>query len=214
MAEDLLPPNASEEERALSTSISRAADVPVVAGDMWNPLTAPEATLPWLAWAFSVDRWNPAWPVSVKRATIARAASVHRQKGTLAGVRRALEGLGVSAEVVEWWQETPKGAPYTFTLTALANENLGADSVLLTQEGHQSIVDAVTAAKNLRSHFTLRMGGLFGAGVALASGAMAFNRLDAKGAFKAFSSSVSPLVLAGATHAAPRLKARGTAQTK
>ncbi|MBG8794166.1 phage tail protein I [Salmonella enterica subsp. enterica] len=32
---------------------------------MWNPATCPIRFLPYLAWAFSVDRWDESWTESV-----------------------------------------------------------------------------------------------------------------------------------------------------
>ena len=47
---------------------------------------------PWLAWALSVDTWDSNWSTEVKRAFIAESLAVHRQKCTLAAIRRVLNG--------------------------------------------------------------------------------------------------------------------------
>lgn len=88
----LLPPNRTPWEKALS--LTSAARRPLPAGivrDAINPWTAPEHLLPWLAWSWSIDLWNDGWTVERKRRVIARAARLHRLKGTEAGLRELLE---------------------------------------------------------------------------------------------------------------------------
>ena len=62
MAARLLPGNASELERLAAEALAQIERVPVPIRDLWNPDTCPVALLPYLAWAFSVDRWSQAWP--------------------------------------------------------------------------------------------------------------------------------------------------------
>lgn len=90
----LLPPNATPQERALDLATARVGNVPVMARDMWNPQTCPEALLPWLAWALAVDEWDGNWPVATKRAVIAASAAIHRKKGTPASIKAALAAAG------------------------------------------------------------------------------------------------------------------------
>ncbi len=91
---DLLPPNSTPAERAISNAMARAWDVPTPAGLMWDPANIPAAYLPWLAWAVSVDNWDPDWPEEQKRAAIAGSAAWHRIKGTRPAVVTALAELG------------------------------------------------------------------------------------------------------------------------
>lgn len=98
----LLPHNATATERAIEAASDRPIAVPV--GDLWNPDTCPSALLPWLAWALSVDEWDPDWSDEAKRATIAASLEIHRRKGTVWAMRRALDvaGLG-NADIQEGW---------------------------------------------------------------------------------------------------------------
>lgn len=64
----------------------------------------PVHLLPYLAWAFSVDRWDRNWPEETKRQVIRDAWLIHRHKGTISALRRAVEPLGYLIEVKEWWQ--------------------------------------------------------------------------------------------------------------
>lgn len=55
-----------------------------------DPRAAPEAALPWLA-SFMGLSLDPGWPVMRRRRAIAAAASIQKQRGTLAGVMRAID---------------------------------------------------------------------------------------------------------------------------
>jgi phage tail P2-like protein len=106
---DLLPPNATPQERALSLATGRDVGVPIK--QLWSPLTCPASVLPWLAWALSVDEWDGAWPVETQRQVIAASIDQHRKKGTVGALRRALERLGYEVEIDE-----ATGTAYTFRL--------------------------------------------------------------------------------------------------
>ncbi|MGC5887864.1 phage tail protein I [Ralstonia pseudosolanacearum] len=112
----LLPPNATPLERRAAQAGARIERVPVPLRDLWNPATCPAELLPFLAWSFSVDRWNPAWPLATKRAVTAASYFVHRKKGTIGALRRAVEPLGYLIRVIEWWQTNPPGPRGSFRL--------------------------------------------------------------------------------------------------
>lgn len=98
----LLPPNSTPAERALEQATARIGAVPVPIATLWNPDTCPIAILPWLAWALSVDNWDSGWSETSKRASLREAISIHRVKGTIGSVKRALAAAGYGdAEVVE-----------------------------------------------------------------------------------------------------------------
>jgi len=54
---NLLPPNATQAERALSQAIV-ARPLPVDITALWDADRCPAALLPWLAWALSVVEWK------------------------------------------------------------------------------------------------------------------------------------------------------------
>lgn len=147
MSNMVLPPSASGQMMARDEAMSRISDVPTPAREVWSPWNCPAELLPWLAWAFSVDTWDVTWSEAQKRGAIAASYGVHRRKGTVGAVRRALAGIGLDLELIEWWQETPKGEPYTFKVRV--NINQGG----VSQSQMTGIIDVVTATKNLRSHF-------------------------------------------------------------
>ena len=100
----LLPPNATKLEKNLTALTRRAGDLPVDVGALWNPMTCPVQVLPWLAWSLSVDTWDTTWSEPTKRRYLAQALSIHRRKGTVASVRRALQSVIGHADIVEWFQ--------------------------------------------------------------------------------------------------------------
>lgn len=143
---DLLPCNATDQERALADTISRISDVPVVVREVWNPDTCPSNVLPWLAWAFSVDDWDTNWTDKQKRQVIKESVYSQRIKGTIGSVTRQLAALGYEIKILEWFQQEPEGTPYTFQVYITANQ------YPLTQNDYRKILQVIDTNKNLRSH--------------------------------------------------------------
>ncbi|MDU4255722.1 phage tail protein I [Pseudomonas sp.] len=100
----LLPPGSSALERRLAQACSGISDLNVPLRDLWNPWKCPVKFLPYLAWAFSVDRWEETWPETDKRQAVSDAFWIHQRKGTVAAVRRVIETLGYSMTLQEWWE--------------------------------------------------------------------------------------------------------------
>jgi phage tail P2-like protein len=92
--------------------------------------------LPWLAWALSVDSWNADWPEAIKRVVIAESVVVHRHKGTIGALRRAIGALGHGIQVSEWHQYN--GQVYRFRLDVELTDRGLTDAeqleILLTAE--------------------------------------------------------------------------------
>lgn len=169
MTAALLPPNATDMERALAEVVGEALTVPVQIETLWNPWTCPEPLLPWLAWAMSVPVWENDWPQQTKRQVIATSFETHATKGTRASLLRALEPFGLTSELVEWWEAGGSGVPYTFDLTSWINR--GAPATTKVQQGLASMV---TATAPVRAHMTgFRIGARFQSQGALAGAAAA-----------------------------------------
>lgn len=116
----LLPPGSSALERRLAQACSGISDLNVPLRDLWNPWKCPAKFLPYLAWAFSVDRWEETWTETAKRQAVSDAFWIHQRKGTVAAVKRVIEGLGYSMTLEEWWEVAdPAG---TFRLEIDLNE--------------------------------------------------------------------------------------------
>jgi phage tail P2-like protein len=118
ISDAILPRTAAPIERAvLMAELARIAIVdPTVIVAIWNPATCPAALLPWLAQGVSVDVWSDAWPEAQKRAVIAASPMVHRLKGTLGAVRRALAAFSLESSIVEWWQDNSRRGTFRIEL--------------------------------------------------------------------------------------------------
>lgn len=97
----LLPPNSTPLERALAKACAMPRS-PEEIRKLWNHRTCPLPLLPWLAWAWSVDEWDPAWSEAQQRAIVGASIQMHRKKGTAWAVREALLRSGLeSVRVIE-----------------------------------------------------------------------------------------------------------------
>ncbi|RJF81131.1 phage tail protein I [Azospirillum cavernae] len=159
---DLLPPNATAQERAISVTLARLADVPVPIRDLWNPWTIPAELLPWLAWTLSIDEeWESARTDQDRRALVASAVELHRYKGTPYAIRRALAALGHTvASITEGLPSVRHdgagrrdgGARYDGAARwALFRVAVVAGDAGLTRLDTGRIVTAIGHAKNARS---------------------------------------------------------------
>lgn len=146
MSKPLLPPNASELERAAAAALAEIEHVPIPLRDLWNPDTCPEHLLPYLAWSFSVDRWDDNWTEEVKRDVVRNSFFVHQRKGTIAALRRVVEPLGYIINVVEWWEVDPPGEPGTFTFS------LGLEDSAISEEIYAEVDRLISEAKPLTRH--------------------------------------------------------------
>ncbi|HEJ8168697.1 phage tail protein I [Serratia marcescens] len=116
----LLPSGSSPLERRAAQACAGISDLNTPLRDLWNPDRCPVKFLPYLAWAFSVDRWDEKWTPAEKRKAVKDAFYIHRRKGTIAAIRRVIEAMGYSMSIAEWWQVAdPRG---TFRLTIDVNE--------------------------------------------------------------------------------------------
>lgn len=146
---DLLPPSATQTERKLAAVNAKACDLPVdVLRTLWNPHTCPVWRLPSLAAERSVDRWDENWPEAAKRKVIANAPFVHRHKGTVGAIRRAVEPLGYLIRVLHWYQENPNAEPGTFKL------DVGVLDTGITELMYAELERLIDDAKGLTRHLT------------------------------------------------------------
>ena len=100
-APTLLPPNATPLERALAKA-GAMPHSPEEIRKLWNHRTCSLHLLPWLAWAWSVDEWDPAWTEAQQRAMVGASIRLHKKKGTVWAVREALLRSGLeSVRVIE-----------------------------------------------------------------------------------------------------------------
>jgi len=148
----ILPASSSVQERALEAATCGLEPDPIEIGDLMDPSSCPTRFLPWLAHAMSVDEWEPAWPEATKREVIRQSVQVHRKKGTVGAVKRALRAIGAGIEIEEWMEYG--GTPHTFRAFV--------DVIQFLQEGRTLDRELVTElrrtldqVKPLRSQFDL-----------------------------------------------------------
>ena len=146
--QQLLPGNATPLERQAAQALAQIQRVPIPLRQLCNPDECPVDLLPYLAWAFSVDRWDSKWTEAAKRAAIRSSHYVHSRKGTIGAVRRVVEPLGYLIEVLEWWQTTPNGVPGTFAI------KVGVLETGITEEMYQELTWLIDDAKPLTRHLT------------------------------------------------------------
>ena len=104
MNNSLMATGSSELEQRAAEACAVISELSVPLRDLWNPWKCPVKFLPYLAWSFSVDRWEESWSETEKRRAVSDAFWIHQRKGTVAAVRRVIENLGYSMTIQEWWE--------------------------------------------------------------------------------------------------------------
>ena len=165
----LMPPGSSALERRLAEACSGISGLSVPLRDLWNPATCPVSFLPYLAWAFSVDRWDESWAESVKRLVVSDAFYIHQHKGTISAIRRVVEPFGFLIRVIEWWKNGD--APGTFWL------DIGVQDQGITEETYAELERLISDAKPCSRHL-LGMSINLQSGGTLFSGAVSYDGDD------------------------------------
>jgi phage tail P2-like protein len=179
----LLPHNATLLERSLERAGELGVDPEIIRG-VADSARCPPNFLPWLGWALKVEGWEAAYTDAQRRELNRQAIPVHKTKGTVGAIRRVLKAVRVNAEFKEW-RQIPNAAPYTFQVTAWANENRAGEGSIISPELGERLRALVDAAKNERSHYEFRLGARFDGGLVMGNAAqgLALQRrtLEAKG---------------------------------
>ncbi|MDH2998098.1 phage tail protein [Pasteurellaceae bacterium LFhippo2] len=147
-ANHLLPSGSSSLEKRAAECLRIATQNDIPIPHLINPHKCPTALLPYLAWAFSVDRWEEYWPESVKRQAIIQSYQIHKKKGTVSAVRRIVESLGYDFEIREWFVGKKTKEPGTFRLF-VELKNQGVNSSL-----YEELIRLVEDAKPVSRHMT------------------------------------------------------------
>lgn len=163
----LLPSNATYLERALEAARDQDLDPDIIRG-VADSARCPANFLPWLGWALKVEGWEAAYIDEQRRELIREAIPVHKTKGTVGAIRRVLKAVRVNADFKEWHQ-IPNAAPYTFHVTAWANDNRPGEGSIISPQLEERLRALVDAAKNERSHYTFRLGARFDDGLVAAN---------------------------------------------
>lgn len=144
----LLPIGSSELEKKAAQIMKEAVSNPVIIADLINPERCPAHLLPYLAWAFSVDRWDENWTEEVKRIAIQQSFFIHKHKGTIGAVKRVVEPIGYLVELKEWFQTQPQGTAGTFSLTVEVSE------AGLNEQTYHELVRLINDVKPVSRHLS------------------------------------------------------------
>lgn len=147
----ILPGNLPELEHQLEALEQRLTDLEIPIEQLWNPATCPVIALPYLAWAVSVDVWDPNWPENIKRQVIAAAPELHRIKGTPKAVKQALTALNLDYSYSEWHEQQPIGSPGTFNIDVWVSEQ-GIDEAF-----SHNVTQQINSNKRATAHYLLSL---------------------------------------------------------
>lgn len=98
--QSLLPAGSSELEKKLSQTLAAISAIPVPINLLWQANRCPASLLPWLAWSLSVDEWDDDWNEEQKRRAVLNSINVHKTKGTIGSVKRALNAINIDFTVI------------------------------------------------------------------------------------------------------------------
>ena len=150
----------SAEERLDAAAGERLPRIPAtIPGTAWMADDIPEEYLAVLAWAHSLEEWNPAWDVRTRRNAINGAVAAHRLKGTAAGVKGVLDRIGAEYDYVE----RPTGESFTASVTIHNQATIRiSDAVTVRQliDAHkrQSVVMTLILQSGLRGEIPVAGG--------------------------------------------------------
>lgn len=143
----LLPSNRTKFENNVATVAAKNTELAVEIKSLASIDDVPDHFLSFLAWQYSVDKWDEKWQPSLQRQLIKKSFRQHQLKGTRAAIREILRQFGYSAVFEEWWETMPMGVPGTFVLTLdLNGQELSED---IYQEVNRLISDAKPASRHL-----------------------------------------------------------------
>lgn len=144
MNRQLLPVGSSKLEIAAAEACAQLERVPVPIRELWNPDLCPVHLLPYLAWAFSVDRWDKNWMEKAKRDAVKAAMFIHKHKGTIGALRRVIEPLGYMIRAREWWETNDEAGTFRLDIDVLDSG--------ITEEMQQEIEALIFDAKPASRH--------------------------------------------------------------
>ncbi|PIB66146.1 phage tail protein I [Pseudomonas sp. 2995-3] len=115
----LLPANSSPLEKALDQGFGQLLErVTPPFPALMDPSQTPTDFLPYLAADRGVNEWSSTAAGAEKRATVKLAWPTARQAGTRTALENAAKGLQLIPEVRAWYEQSPRGNPFSFSIRA------------------------------------------------------------------------------------------------
>lgn len=100
-----------------------------------------------LAVQFDATNWKDSWSRELKVSALKTIIANKRKVGTMKAVRGAVQSLGGESQIVEWFNETPRGNPHTFKVYLL----YGGNDTNVSED----VIRAINLVKPARSHFMI-----------------------------------------------------------
>jgi phage tail P2-like protein len=92
----------------------------------------PEAVLPFLVREFGIeDLVSPGLPAERVRRLLASALDINRERGRVSSIRRGLAALGIRVDVIQWYQESPRGPRGTHRIRVTVTEHIWGGAPLI-----------------------------------------------------------------------------------
>lgn len=146
MTDRLLPTGSTQTEINAEQSIASVSEIPAPLRQLWDADTCLASLLPYMAWAFSVNRWDETWSEATQRNVVKQSYFVHRHKGTIGALRRAVEPMGYVISITEWWQNNK--TPGTFEMV------VGTLDTGITPEMYTELERVINDTKPCSRHLT------------------------------------------------------------
>ncbi|PCJ33013.1 MAG: phage tail protein I [Gammaproteobacteria bacterium] len=166
---NLLPPNASAHEKVMHQAVLSAmpSDRFDEIATYKDPQRCPAYLLTLLAWERGVDEWQADWSEQIKRDVIEAAPEAQAFRGTVHGIKKTLEPLGVQLSISESWKEN--GVPHHFSLETVVNKALDLSDTILSESTYNLIKRKVNRAKPVRSEYDIKIGIFFTRSIGIAA---------------------------------------------
>jgi phage tail P2-like protein len=157
----LVPPGINDQRNrdfvaALSETLADFSPSALVIQDA---RTAPAALLPVMVIEAGLSDFVSAnMREDLLRTLIDAAPEIHALSGTIKGVRRALETLGISARWTQWWQETPKTHHNTHKIVLFLNDTVISGYAPLDLPNQYAAARVIAAVKRKSQDITVQYG--------------------------------------------------------
>ena len=143
-------PKVSAAIDAIDAEIQAVSDLCVVPSILARIDQLDTNVLDHLAWQFNAKTWRDTWPIALKRSVIKAIIQVKAKLGTRYAVEQAVQSLGSSVSIQEWWQFDPPKEPHTFDIIVTLNDQGGEVPEAQLQE---DIIMLIKDSKPVRSQF-------------------------------------------------------------
>lgn len=148
----LLPANSSPLEKALDQGFGQLLErVTPPFPELMDPTQTPAVFLPYLAADRGVNEWSATAAEAEKRLTVMLAWPTARQAGTRTALENAAKGLQLTPEVRAWYEQSPRGKPFSFSIRAYSE-------LPYSEEIDARLDRRLAEAKSERDIFTVTVG--------------------------------------------------------